>query len=31
MGNPFEIYNDDEVDRFLSKPRTITSAAEQQL
>ena len=30
MGNPFETYND-EVDRFLSKPRTITSATEQQL
>jgi hypothetical protein len=30
MGNPFETYND-EVDRFLSKPRTITSGTEQQL
>src|SRR5258705_8429680 len=30
MGNPFETYND-EVDRFLLKPRTITSATEQQL
>jgi proteasome accessory factor A len=30
MGNPFDTYND-EVDRFLSKPRTITSATEQQL
>jgi hypothetical protein len=30
MGNPFETYND-EVDRFLSKPRTITSETEQQL
>jgi hypothetical protein len=28
MGNPFETYND-EVDRFLSKPRTTTGAAEQ--
>jgi proteasome accessory factor A len=30
MGNPFETYND-EVDHFLSKPRTINSATEQQL
>ena len=30
MGNPFETYND-EVDRFLSKPRTVTSATDQQL
>jgi hypothetical protein len=30
MGNPFETYND-EVDHFLSKPRTITSETEQQL
>jgi len=27
MGNPFETYND-EVDRFLSKPRIITSVTE---
>jgi len=27
MGNPFETYND-EVDRFLSKPRTINVADE---
>jgi len=30
MGNPFETYND-EVERFLSKPRITTSATEQQL
>jgi pup-ligase protein len=30
MGNPFETYND-EVDRFLSKPRTITSVTDQHL
>ena len=30
MGNPFETYNE-EVDRFLSKPRTTSSATEQQL
>jgi len=30
MGNPFETYND-EVDQFLSKPRPITGATEQQL
>jgi len=29
MGNPFETYND-EVDRFLSKPRIINSGTEQQ-
>jgi len=28
MGNPFETYND-EVDRFLEKPRTITGTTEQ--
>ena len=30
MGNPFETYND-EVERFLSKPRITTSGTEQQL
>jgi len=30
MGNPFETYND-EVERFLSKPRITTSTTEQQL
>ncbi len=27
MGNPFETYND-EVERFLSKPRTMNAAAD---
>src|SRR5437588_2762958 len=30
MGNPFETYND-EVERFLSKPRTTTNATDEQL